>query len=70
MNPDDLILVVSLSQTKAECIERLGLSHTTRNYRILTEMIKRNKIDARHLKGIKVTDWVATYGDSSFATTN
>lgn len=53
--------VLSVSLTKAECLSRMGLEHTTLNYRMLADVIRQNGLNTSHLQGIKATIYVKNF---------
>ena len=61
MNKDDVQDALALSLTKAECLSRMGLEHTTRNYRMLADVIRQNGLNTSHLQGIKATIYVKNF---------
>lgn len=52
MNYETVVTAVSQSQTKVECLTRLGLPHTNRSFVQLTKFIQKNQIDTSHFEGI------------------
>lgn len=61
MNIHSLTHAVSVTNTKADCLDFLGLDHSTWNYRRMSDAIKKHGIDTSHFVGIKATDYVARF---------
>ncbi len=62
MDITSLTHAVSVTNTKADCLSFLGFDHSTRNYRLMSDTIRKNNIDISHFRGIKATDYIAVYG--------
>lgn len=61
MNIHSLTHAVSVTNTKADCLDFLGLDHSTRNYRLMSDAIKKHGIDTSHFVGIKASEYVARF---------
>jgi hypothetical protein len=61
MNIHTITHAVSVSISKADCLDSLGLEHTNHNYRMLNDTIKKNGINTSHFKGIKASEYIALY---------
>ena len=61
MNKDDVQDALALSLTKAECLSRMGLEHSLRNYKELSTIISKNNLDASHLQGIKASTYIKNF---------
>ena len=52
MNSETVITAVSQSLTKVECLNRLGLTHNSRNFIYLNKLFQKYQIDTSHFTGI------------------
>ncbi len=58
MDKNIVIEAVNSSLTKAECLSRMNMEHTIKNYRELSKCIEKNGIDISHLQGMKATTYL------------
>lgn len=57
MNIDSLTHAVSVTNTKADCLNFLGLEQSTRNFQLMSNAIKKHGIDTSHFVGIKASEY-------------
>lgn len=57
MNIQSLTYAVSVTNTKADCLDFLGLDHSTQNFQLMSNAIKKHGIDTRHFVGIKASEY-------------